>query len=65
MFEAAVAFYGSYIGLSRLFGVSRAACAQWKAAGGFPPLRALQIEKISNGRFKALDIVDPKELEIN
>ena len=64
MFEVVVATYGGQIGLSRLFQVSRAAASQWVKAGGFPAKRALQIEHLSKGRFKALDIVMASELEL-
>jgi DNA-binding transcriptional regulator YdaS (Cro superfamily) len=65
MFEVVVATYGGQIGLSRLFCVSRAAANQWVKAGGFPARRALQIEHLSKGRFKALDIVLASELDID
>jgi DNA-binding transcriptional regulator YdaS (Cro superfamily) len=64
MFEAVLAFYGSQVGVARLFQVSRAAVSQWTTAGGFPARRALQIEMLSGGRFRAIDIVAPGELEL-
>lgn len=45
----------TYAGLSRLLGVKDAAVHQWKGAG-FPPGRALQLERISEGRLKAVDL---------
>jgi DNA-binding transcriptional regulator YdaS (Cro superfamily) len=45
----------TYAGLGRLLGVEDAAVHQWKGTG-FPPGRALQLEKISEGRLKASDL---------
>lgn len=51
-----VRYFGSYGELADALGVSRPAVSQWMASGAFPPLRALQIERLSGGRFRAIDI---------
>lgn len=37
--------------------VTRAAVNHWVKTGIIPPYRAIQIEQITNGKFKAVDIV--------
>lgn len=48
--------FGSQSALARMLGVSAAAVAQW-CVEGVPPARAIQIEKLTDGKFKAVDIV--------
>jgi DNA-binding transcriptional regulator YdaS (Cro superfamily) len=50
-------FGGSRKDMAERLGVSESAVSQWFGAG-FPPLRALQIEKESRGRVKALRLVN-------
>lgn len=38
---------------SRLLGVSQPAVSQWLREGRVPPARAVQIEALTGGRFKA------------
>lgn len=54
--DEVIDYFGSCSALAEALAVSRPAVSQWVAAGGFPPLRALQIERLSKGRFRAIDI---------
>lgn len=55
-FDGLVAFYGSQVNLANALGVTRAAVTQWVENGGLPPLRAIQIEVLTDGQFKAVDL---------
>ncbi len=57
MFQQVVAHFGSQSELARAMGVSRSAVCQWKALGAIPPKQCKQIEVLTNGKFKALDLV--------
>ena len=52
-----VAFFGTQAHMARELGVSAAAVTQWVKAGAIPAQRAIQIEALSNGQIKALDLV--------
>jgi DNA-binding transcriptional regulator YdaS (Cro superfamily) len=54
--ESVIEWFGSQSECARQLGVNRAAVSQWMAEGGFPAARALQIESMSNGAFRAIDI---------
>jgi DNA-binding transcriptional regulator YdaS (Cro superfamily) len=56
MLDEVVEWYGSQAAMARALGVERSAVAQWLAKGELPALRALQIEKLSGGRFRAVDL---------
>ena len=49
--------FGSQVELARQLGVTQAAVAQWVADETVPPYRAIQIERITDGQFKAVDII--------
>lgn len=55
MFEKVIEWFGSQADLARAAGVTRGAVAQW-AYNGIPPHRAIQIEALTDGDFKAVDI---------
>lgn len=57
MFNEVVKYFGSQAELSRAMGVSRAAVAQWKSLGGFPPGQCFMIEELTEGKFKAKDLI--------
>ena len=57
--EEIIEYFGSRAELARLLNVDRAAVAQWLRYG-LPPARAIEIERLSEGRFKASDIVGAK-----
>jgi len=47
---------GSQTALANLLGVSRGAVSQWRAAGGIPAVRAVQLERMTSGKFRAARI---------
>ena len=62
MFEQIIAFFGSRAELARRLNVDRAAVTQW-SNDGLPPARAIEIEQITDGHFKAVNIVGAKNDE--
>lgn len=56
MFEQIIAYFGSRSELARRLNVAPAAVTQW-ALEGIPPARAIEIEQLTGGEFKAVDIV--------
>lgn len=54
-------YYGGVSKLATVLGVSQPAVSQW-VAKGVPAARAIQIEALSGGRFRAYDIV---QLNVN
>lgn len=59
--QQVIGHYGSQAKLAELLGVTRAAVTQWVNDGGMPPLRAIQIEVMSGGDFKAVDLTNNKK----
>ena len=55
--ERVIEHFGSRAKLARVLGVDRSALTQWVRDGAFPPKRAIQIEELSDGKFKAKDII--------
>ena len=56
MFDDIIKFFGNQQTLADLLEIDKAAVSQW-AEDGIPPLRAIQIERLSGGKFKAINIV--------
>lgn len=56
-----IEFFGSQAEISRTLNVSDAAVSQWLSDGGLPAKRAIQIERITKGNFKAIDLVVESE----
>lgn len=52
-----VYFNNSQAELARQLDVDRSAISQWVADDKIPPLRAIQIEKLTSGKIKAIDLV--------
>lgn len=50
-------FNNSQADLARQLDVDRSAISQWVAEDKIPPLRAIQIEKLTGGKIKAVDLV--------
>ena len=57
MFQQVVDHFGSQSELARAMGVSRSAVCQWKVLGAIPPKHSKQIDVLTNGKFKAIDLV--------
>lgn len=55
--EKAVEHFGSQAKMAEALNVSRAAVSHWLRAEAFPPARAIQIEAMTAGAIKALDLV--------
>lgn len=53
--EQIIEWAGTQTTLARLLGVTRGAVSQWRTAG-IPPGRAVQIERLTGGKFKAAQI---------
>lgn len=48
--------FGSQTALAKILNVDRAAVSQWLVSG-IPPKRAIEIEELTQGKFKAVDLV--------
>ena len=59
MLEDIFLFFGGQSALADKLGVDKSAVSQWKSEG-VPAFRAVQIEKLSNGKFRAVDILKCK-----
>lgn len=57
MIQEIIQQFGSQVELARQLGVTQAAVAQWVADEKVPAYRAIQIERITGGQFKAVDII--------
>ena len=51
-----VEHFGSKAELARALGIERQNLTQW-VDKGIPPIQAVKIEMITNGKFKAVDLV--------
>lgn len=56
-YDDLITYFGSVPSMAKALGIDRRAIYQWR--GTVPPLRAFQIEKITNGKFKASEL-NPK-----
>ncbi len=61
MLQEVVDWFGSKANLARALGVHRAAVSHWGSRGWLPPKRAVQIEMLSGGKFKAVDLTKTKD----
>lgn len=55
--KSVIEHFGSSNKLAGALDVSSAAVSQWLDNGYFPPLRAIQIEEITKGKFKAKNLI--------
>ena len=55
-----VAELKSKYNLVKLLGVSRQAVDEWDQ--NLPPLRAIQVEYITGGKFKAIELINQKKV---
>jgi len=51
-----IAWAGGSSRFAEMLGVSLSAVSQWASRGAMPPMRAIQVERISEGRFRAIYI---------
>lgn len=56
MVNDVVAWFGGQTETARAVGVSPQAVFQWIAEDSIPPKRAIQIERLSGGHFRAVEI---------
>lgn len=59
-FEKIVEHFGSQAKMGRRLGVSRQAITIWKTHNSVPPGSAVEIERLTKGKFKAVDLVSKK-----
>lgn len=55
--EEAIEFFGGRNRLAGYLNVSSVAVHWWLKGNKLPPLRAIQIEELSGGKFKAKDLL--------
>lgn len=54
--DEVIKWFGNQSETARALGVSPQAVFQWVQEGSFPASRALQIERLSVGKFKAIEL---------
>lgn len=59
--EELLEYFGGQAALAKALDVTRGAVSQWVAAGALPPFRAIEVEMITRGKFKAVDLVEGGE----
>lgn len=52
-----IGHFGTRGKLAKALGVSRVAVSQFERQGYFPGVRAIQIEELTDGKFKAKDLI--------
>jgi DNA-binding transcriptional regulator YdaS (Cro superfamily) len=52
-----VVYFGGQYRLANALDVSSSAVSMWIKDGALPPMRAIQVERITDGKFKARDLV--------
>ena len=60
-FDDVVKHFGNQASMGRELGVTRQAITLWKIAGSVPPGNAVEIERLTEGKFKAVDLVTKKD----
>ena len=58
MIKHVLKHFGGTTKLAALLNVSTPAVSQWVSDGVIPPLRAIQIEQLSDGVFKAAELIE-------
>ena len=53
----AIRWAGGKLALARALGVTHAAVSQWLREGGLPPARAIQVERMTGGALRAVNLV--------
>jgi len=57
MFNELIEYFGSRKALYEALGITRQALFQFEAQGYLPAVRAIEVEKITEGKFKAGDLI--------
>jgi DNA-binding transcriptional regulator YdaS (Cro superfamily) len=57
VFAQMIAHFGCQSDLARELNVTRSAISQWRRRKRIPPAHAVKIERLSDGEFKAVDLV--------
>lgn len=55
--EKLIEIAGSRAELAKQLSVTAGALSQWETAGGMPPARAIESERMTNGEVKAIHLV--------
>lgn len=55
-FDDLIHFFGNQNRMARKLNVSRQAVNHWKKSGVVPPSVAIEIERMTNGKFRAVDL---------
>ena len=63
--DTLIKYFGNQAALADVLGVTQVAVHFWVKEDALPPLRAIQIENMTNGLFKASDLVDSEALHDN
>jgi len=65
MIQEIIEHFGNQYRLAKALDVERAAVNAWVRTGVIPPRRAIEIEVLTNGKFKAVDILGASNDETN
>lgn len=57
MIDDVIRWFNGQSETARVLGVTPQAVCAWVDKGGVPPLRAIQVERLTGGMFKAVDLV--------
>ena len=60
----AIRWAGGKLALARALGVTHAAVSQWVREGGLPSARAIQVERMSGGALRAINLVAEVDKEV-
>jgi len=53
-------YFKTWLGIAKKLGVNRSYMVACKRRDGLPPLRAIQIERMTDGEFKAYELLTPQ-----
>lgn len=62
--DEVIEWFGNQSNMARALNVNRSAVNQWRRAGGMPAKRALQVERLSGGKFRAVDIPEVQRAQV-
>ncbi len=57
MFDHVMEHFENQADLAKQLGVSRPAVTIWKGLDSFPPMQCIAIERLTNGKIKASDLI--------